>query len=79
MKRLMIATVAFTALAGAALAQPAYDSSQGDPPSTYPVCTHKGQDRCVQGGHHHAHASKAPEKAKGSKGGTKSSTDGERG
>jgi hypothetical protein len=78
MKRLLIAA-AFTALAGAAVAQPAYDPSQGSPPSDYPRCTHKGQDRCMSGGHrmagHHHHGDKGD---KGGKGG-KSSSDGERG
>jgi len=73
MMRLLIAAAAFTALAGAAAAQPAYTESQGGPPSEYPVCTHKGQDRCVQRGgkghHHHKDAKK----------GGHSSTDGERG
>ena len=56
MKRLLIATAAFTALAGAAAAQPAYDPGQGQPPSDYPPCTQPGQDRCVAGGHHmHGH------------------------
>jgi hypothetical protein len=74
MKRLLIAAAALSALAGAAMAQPAYDPSQGQAPSDYPKCTHKGQDRCVtggrmSGGHAHHH--------KGGKG--HSSTDGERG
>ena len=81
MKRLLIAAAAITAMAGAAAAQPAYDSGQGGPPSDYPVCKHKGQDRCMAHGgmhghhmaghHHHDHD-------KDAKGG-KSSTDGERG
>ncbi len=81
MKRLLIATAALSALAGAALAQPAYDSSQGQAPSDYPRCTHKGQDRCMAGGHmggHHMHMKmhhKADKDAKD----TKSSKDGERG
>ena len=82
MKRLLIAAAAFTAMAGAAAAQPAYDSSQGGPPSDYPRCTHKGQDRCMAGGHmaghHMAGHHKADKGDKGAKGG-KSSTDGERG
>jgi len=79
MKRLLIATAAFTALAGAALAQPAYDPSLGPNPSDYPPCDHPDQDRCVAGGHHmhghhmhmkmHHHADKD----------AKSSHDGERG
>jgi len=78
MKRVLIAAAALAALAGAAAAQPAYDTSQGDAPSNYPPCTHKGQDRCMTGhmrhvmkGHHHMGA-------KSDKGG-KSSSDGERG
>ena len=81
MKRLLIAAAAFAAMTGAAAAQPAYDSNQGGPPSDYPRCTHKGQDRCMAGGmhghhkgdgeHHHHHHDH-------DKGG-KSSTDGERG
>jgi hypothetical protein len=82
MKRILIAAAALTAMAGAAMAQPAYDSSQGSPPSDYPRCTHKGQDRCVSGGHarhtaSHHKASKA--KGTGDGGGGKSSSDGERG
>lgn len=79
MKRVLIAAAAFAAMAGAAAAQPAYNSSQGDAPANYPPCTHKGQDRCVSGhmrhvmkGHHH------PNGEKSAKGG-KSSSDGERG
>jgi hypothetical protein len=80
MKRVLIAAAALTALAGAAVAQPAYDSSQGSPPSDYPPCTHKGQDRCVAGGHMHGHhmAGHHAKSDKGAKGG-KSSSDGERG
>jgi hypothetical protein len=86
MKRVLIAAVALAAMAGAAAAQPAYDSSQGGPPSDYPRCTHKGQDRCMSGGghmkgHHMGghHMSKG-DKDKGDKGkGGKSSSDGERG
>jgi hypothetical protein len=80
MTRLLIAAAAFTALAGAAMAQPAYDASQGSPPSDYPACTHKGQDRCVSGmrrGHHAHHAAAAKGDKAAPKG--KSSTDGERG
>jgi hypothetical protein len=77
MKRVLIAAAAFTALAGAALAQPAYDPSQGTAPSDYPPCTHKGQDRCMTG-HMKGHHSGGHHQAKGEKGG-KSSTDGERG
>ena len=76
MKLVLIATAAFTVMAGAALAQPAYDPNQGQPPSDYPPCTMPGQDRCVAGhmkGRHmhmkHAKAA-AADKAK---------TDGERG
>jgi hypothetical protein len=80
MKRLLIAAAALAAMAGAATAQPAYDSSQGSPPSDYPPCTHPGQDRCVSGhmrhmvmkGHHH------PNGEKSAKGG-KTSSDGDRG
>ncbi len=81
MTRLLIAATAAFALAGAAAAQPAYDSSQGAAPGDYPRCTQPGQDRCVAGGRHMAgkpmmkgkmhHARKA--------GPTKSSKDGERG
>jgi hypothetical protein len=81
MKRILIAAVAFAGMTGAAMAQPAYDSSQGSPPSDYPACTQKGQDRCVAGGHmkgHHMAAHHHADKDKGGKGG-KSSTDGERG
>jgi hypothetical protein len=80
MKRVLIAAVAFAAMAGAAAAQPAWDASQGNAPSDYPPCTHPGQDRCMTGhmhGHHKGHAGKGAEKG-GEKGG-KSSTDGERG
>jgi len=78
MKRILIAAAALSALAGAAVAQPAYHG-QGGPPPAYPPCSHPGQDRCAQHGwggwhgeghhgwghhwHHHHH----------------SSTDGERG
>ena len=67
MKRLLIATAALSALAGAAFAQPAYDPGKGGPPADYPMCTHRGQDRCQQHGpggwhggdhdwgHHHHH------------------------
>ena len=48
MKRLLIAAAAFTALAGAAAAQQAYTPDQGSPPSEYPRCTHRDQDRCIQ-------------------------------
>ena len=59
MKRILIAAAALSALAGAAMAQPAYHG-QGGPPPEYPPCSHPGQDRCVQhgwggwhgGGHH---------------------------
>jgi hypothetical protein len=88
MKRLLIAAAALTAMAGAAAAQPAYDSSQGGPPSDYPRCTHKGQDRCMAGGGHGHHmvakqksdngAKPAAKGGKGAKSG-KSSSDGERG
>ena len=74
MKRVLIAAAAFAAMAGAAAAQPAYDSSQGSPPSDYPACTHKGQDRCMTGhmrGHHMAgHKGKAGDE--GGKGGKRS-------
>jgi hypothetical protein len=77
MKHLLIATAAFAALAGAAVAQPASDPNQGQPPSDYPPCTQPGQDRCVAGGHHmrghHMHM-KRHDKDKGA-----SSKDGERG
>jgi hypothetical protein len=81
MKRILIAAAAFAAMAGAAMAQPAYDSSQGSPPDNYPPCTHKGQDRCVSGGHarHMAGHHKASKAKGGESGGGKSSTDGERG
>ena len=32
-------------------AQAAGNTPDGQPPSNYPVCTSKGQDRCVQSGH----------------------------
>lgn len=80
MTRVLIAAAALSALAGAALAQPAYENGQGAAPSNYPLCTHKGQDRCTQhgkggwhgggGGHHNHHAA-----AKA----VHSSADGERG
>jgi hypothetical protein len=28
----------------------AADTPPGSPPATYPVCTHKGEDRCMQRG-----------------------------
>ncbi len=79
MKALLIAAAAFSALAGAAVAQPAYHPDQGGPPSDYPPCSHRGEDRCTQHGgwshrhgdwgrHHHHHGH-----------GGHSSTDGERG
>jgi len=49
MKRILIAAVALSALAGAAAAQPAYHG-QGGPPPAYPACSHYGQDRCAQHG-----------------------------
>ena len=49
MKRILIAAAALSALAGAAMAQPAY-RGQGGPPPEYPPCSHPGQDRCVQHG-----------------------------
>ena len=77
MKRLLIATAAFTALTGAVAAQPAYDPGQGQPPSDYPACTQPGQDRCVAGAHHmhgrHMHMKLHGKDKAGSK------TDGERG
>ncbi len=84
MKRLLIATVALSALAGAAFAQPAYHPAAGGPPSDYPMCTHRGQDRCQQRGpggwhggghdwgHHHHHHDHDGDHGH-------SSTDGERG
>ena len=50
MKRLLIAAAALSALAGAAVAQPAYHPDQGGPPSSYPPCSHHGEDRCAQHG-----------------------------
>ena len=83
MKRLLIAAAAMAALSSAAAAQPAYDGSS-QPPASYPACTHKGQDRCMQHGgmHHHMTmtkpgAGKTPDTGKPA--GGKSSTDGERG
>jgi hypothetical protein len=84
MKRLLIATAALMAMAGAASAQPAYDQSQGQPPADYPKCTMPGQDRCVTGGRmrgkaaRHHKAAKSDKGAKGDKD-AKSSSDGERG
>ncbi len=49
MKRILIAAVALSAMAGAAVAQPAYHG-QGGPPPQYPPCTHHGEDRCAQHG-----------------------------
>ena len=85
MKSLLIAAAAAFALAGAASAQPAYDSSQGAAPSEYPVCSKPGQDRCMQHGaahkagvpHHHK-GDHHKGKGKGAKGG-QTSKDGERG
>ena len=79
MKRLLVAAAALSALAGAAVAQPAYDASQGPAPSEYPKCTKPGQDRCVAGGQHRMRhkARKAPKAAP--KGGASTSRDGERG
>lgn len=76
MKRVLIAAAALAALAGAAAAQPAYQTSEGAPPSSYPPCTHPHEDRCMQHGGwshwgHHHHMAK-PEHQH-------SSTDGERG
>ena len=74
MKRLLIAAAAFAALAGAATAQPAWDESQGQPPSDYPPCTHPGQDRCVTGhmaghhGHHHHGGHKGKDSSDGERG-----------
>ncbi len=48
MKRLLIATLALSALSGAAWAQSAYTPGDGPPPDEYPMCTHRGQDRCMQ-------------------------------
>jgi len=79
MTRLLIAAAAFSALAGGAVAQPAYDSSQGAPPSDYPTCTHRGQDRCMQRGGGHMHGKHMGGKHMGAKKGTRSSADGERG
>lgn len=84
MKRVLIAAAAFAAMAGAAAAQPAYDSNQGTPPSDYPPCRHAGEDRCMAHGgmhmhgrhmhmgHHHKGGDKDDK-------GGKSSRDGERG
>ncbi len=79
MKRLLIAAAAFTALAGAAAAQPAYDASQGSAPEKYPPCTKKGQDRCMSGGRHHMAGHHHMGAASADKKDTKSSKDGERG
>ena len=49
MKSILIAAAALSALAGAAVAQPAYHG-QGAPPPAYPFCSHPHQDRCVQHG-----------------------------
>jgi hypothetical protein len=72
MKRVLIAAAALSALScvalgGAALGQSAYTKGDGAAPASYPLCTHKGEDRCTQhgkggwhggagGGHHHRHA-----------------------
>ena len=88
MKRLLIATAALSALAGASFAQPAYHPAAGAPPSDYPLCTHHGQGRCQQRGpggwhggghdwdhhwgHHHHHHDHDGDHGH-------SSTDGERG
>ncbi len=95
MKRLLIATAALSALAGAAFAQPAYDPDRGGPPSDYPMCAHRGQDRCQQHGpggyhggehwgwrhHHHDHDGDRDHDHDGDRDGHHghSSTDGERG
>ena len=83
MKSLLIATAVAFAFSGAALAQPAYDASQGAAPTEYPKCTKPGQDRCVSSGHmakgkagHHKMRHKAHKAA--AKGGA-TSRDGERG
>jgi len=72
MKTLFLAAALFAATATAAFAQPAYDASQGPAPSDYPVCSHHGQDRCVQPKHaeHRHHGKKHAEKeaAKGERG-----------
>ncbi len=36
------------------------DTPPGSPPATYPICTHKGEDRCMQrgGAHEEAEGSK---------------------
>jgi len=61
MKRMLIAAVTLSAIAGAAVAQPAWHARAGGPPQEYPPCSHPHQDRCVQhgmggwhggGGHH---------------------------
>ncbi len=81
MKRILFAAAAFSALACAATAQPAYDG-QSTAPSDYPPCTQPGQDRCMAGGggggrhmhmkHMHMKHMKGHHEAKSSK-------DGERG
>jgi len=79
MKRLLIVAAAFSAMAAAASAQPAYDPSQGAAPSDYPRCTHRGQDRCANHGwDHHKGPMKHMHHPKGGKS-HHSTTDGERG
>ncbi len=82
MKRLLIAVAAFSAMAAAAAAQPAYDPSQGAAPSDYPRCSHRGQDRCSNHGwSHHKGSMKMMKHMHHRKGGKShhSTTDGERG
>ena len=50
MKRMLIAAAALSAMAGAAMAQPAWHRGDGGPPPQYPPCTHPHQDRCAQHG-----------------------------
>ena len=50
MKRMLIAAAALSALAGAAVAQPAFHRGEGGPPAAYPPCTHHREDRCAQHG-----------------------------
>ena len=88
MKGLLIAAAAFSALAGAAMAQPAYHPDQGGPPSNYPPCSHRGEDRCMPRGgwgqhgewrHHHGDWGRHHHHHHMHGHGGHSSTDGERG
>ncbi len=48
MKSVLVIAAAFSALAGAALAQPAWHPAEGGPPPGYPPCVAHHEDRCQQ-------------------------------